>query len=184
VHQLTLGMPVTTQSYGTLSVEDAPALNEAVEIASRCGISLGDHRSRFLNKASLGDADLVLGFEPAHVRQAVVDAGAQRKRTFLMDEFVSRLPPAAPARGGNDMVERARELVAAVTEPESETGAEHGRGMPDPFGMSWQVYRGTALEIRELSIALVERLFAVAPDVLPPIPTRIGRRRYKPLRRY
>jgi protein-tyrosine-phosphatase len=175
VHQLTLGLPVTTESYGTLPREDAPALREAVEIAHGCGIALGGHRSRYVNKASLRDADLVLGFEPAHVRQAVVDAGARRDRTFLMDEFVTLLPIGNREARDDDIADRARALVAQVADGLPEATGGGGHGMRDPFGGPWRGYRDSATQIRELSIALVERLFGVSRDVLPPIPNRIGR---------
>jgi hypothetical protein len=50
----------------------------------------------------------------------------------------------------------------------------------DPFGGSWKLYRQTASDVRDLSVALVERLFGVA-DVhgLPPIPEKLGRTRKK-----
>jgi protein-tyrosine-phosphatase len=177
VHRLTLGLPVTTESYGTLRAEDAPALPEAVEIALWCGISLGDHRSRFLNNASLDDVDLLLGFEPAHVRQAVVDAHAPREHSFTIGDFVPALPP-ADARSREDVVAHARSLVAATGRRLADSAGLRSASMPDPFGGPWKVYRQTASEIRDLSLALAEKLFGVTDtSALPPIPTRIGRRR-------
>jgi protein-tyrosine-phosphatase len=175
VHQLTQGLPVTTESYGTLPREDAPALREAVEIALGCGIALAGHRSRYVNKASLRDADLVLGFEAAHVRQAVVDAGAPRDRTFLIDEFVTLLPIGNREARDDDIADRARALVAQVADSLPEATGGGGHGIRDPFGGPWRGYRDSATQIRELSIALVERLFGVSREVLPPIPNRIGR---------
>ena len=175
VRQLTLGLPVTTESYGTLPKENTPALREALDIALGCGIALGDHRSRYVNKASLRDADLVLGFEPNHVRQAVVDAGAPRDRSFLMDEFVALLPVGNLEAVDDNIADRARALVAQVADGLPEATGGGGHGMRDPFGGPWRGYRDSATQIRELSIALVERLFGVSRDVLPPIPNRIGR---------
>jgi len=179
VHRLTLGLPVRTESYGTLPVEDALPLPEAAEIAVCCGISLADHRSRYLNKASLENLDLLLGFEPAHVRQAVVDAKALRERSFTLADFVPLLPPArgTPPAGG-EVVGRARTLVADAGKRIADPTGHRSTSIRDPFGGPWKVYRQTAFEIRELTIALVERLFGVT-DVsgLPPVPTRLGRAR-------
>ena len=58
VRRLTLGFPVSTESYGTLQLEDAPPLPEAVDIALSCGVSLSEHRTRYLNNASLQNVDL------------------------------------------------------------------------------------------------------------------------------
>ncbi|HEX9378928.1 MAG TPA: hypothetical protein VF872_05000 [Gaiellaceae bacterium] len=178
VHRLTLGLPVTTDSYGTLPQENAPPLPEAVELALSCGISLSDHRTRYLNKASLQDVDLLLGFEPAHVQQAVVDAQAPRDRSFTVRDFVSLLPAAGPATAREDVVKRARSLVAATGERFAELPTPTMKTMRDPFGGPWKLYRRTASDIRDLSIVLVESLFGVADaQGLPPIPRQLGRAR-------
>lgn len=176
VHRLTLGLPVSTESYGTLRVEDAPPLPEAVEIARWCGISLSEHRSRYLNNASLRDVDLLLGFEPAHVRQAVVDAQAPRERSFTIGDFVPLLPADGAPPSEQDVVRRARSLVAAAGERLAGSSGMKPASMRDPFGGPWKVYRQTAAEVRDLSVALAQRLFGVT-DVssLPPVPTKRGR---------
>ncbi len=177
VRRLTLGLPVTADSYGTLSLEDAPPLPEAVEIALSCGISLSDHRTRYLNKASLQDVDLLLGFEPTHVQHAVVDAQAPRERSFTVRDFVPLLPPARLA-SREDVVKRARSLVAAAGERFAESPNPTMTAMRDPFGGPWKLYRQTASDIRDLTIVLVESLFGVADaHGLPPIPKRLSRAR-------
>jgi protein-tyrosine-phosphatase len=178
VHRLTLGLPVSVGSYGTLSQENAPPLPEAVEIALSCGISLSEHRTRYLNNASLEDVDLLLGFEPAHIRQAVVDAQAPRQRSFTMSDFVPLLPAAGLAVPNEEVVKRARSLVAAAGERLAESQNPTMSAMPDPFGGPWKVYRQTASDVRDLSITLVERLFGVVDTHgLPPVPKKVGRAR-------
>jgi protein-tyrosine phosphatase len=178
VRRLTPGLPVTTDSYGTLSQEHAPPLPEAVELAAACGISLSDHRTRYVNKASLQDVDLLLGFEPAHVQQAVVDAQAPRARSFTLNDFVSLLPTGGLAAPREDVLDGARSLVAATGERFAELNRPKMRAMRDPFGGPWKVYRQTASDIRDLSIVLVESLFGVADaNGLPPIPQQLGRAR-------
>jgi protein-tyrosine-phosphatase len=177
VHRLTLGLPVSTESYGTLHIEDAPPLPEAAEIAVWCGISLADHRSRFLNNASLQNVDLILGFEPTHVRQAVVDAQAPRERAFTLGDFVHLLAP-YEARPANDVVRHARSLVADAGQRFADSTGLRSESIRDPFGGTWKVYRQTAHEIRALSIELVARLFGVTDaSGLPPVPTKLGRGR-------
>jgi protein-tyrosine-phosphatase len=175
VQRLTLGLPVTIGSYGTLPLENAPPLPEAVELALCCGISLSDHRTRYLNNASLEDVDLLLGFEPAHIQQAVVDSQSPRERSFTLRDFVSLLPAAGPTARDDDLVERARSLVVAAGERFAEFSKPMS-AMRDPFGGPWKLYRQTASDIRDLSVTLVERLFGVADARgLPPIPQRLGR---------
>jgi protein-tyrosine phosphatase len=178
VHRLTLGLPVSVGSYGTLSQENAPPLPEAVEIALSCGISLSEHRTRYLNNASLEDVDLLLGFEPAHIRQAVVDAQAPRERSFTMRDFVPLLPAAGLAVPNEEVIKQARSLVAATGERLAELQNPTMSAMPDPFGGPWKVYRQTASDVRDLSITLVERLFGVVDTRgLPPVPKKVGRAR-------
>jgi protein-tyrosine phosphatase len=184
VHRLTLELPVTTGSYGTLPLENAPPLPEAVELALSCGISLANHRTHYLNNASLWDVDLLLGFEAGHVQQAVVDAHAPRERSFTLRDFVSLLPAAAgPAARDEDVVGRARSLVAAAGVRFAEFTKPTMSATRDPFGGPWKLYRQTASDIRDLSVTLVERLFGVADaHGLPPVPQKLGRAR-KTLRR-
>jgi protein-tyrosine-phosphatase len=139
---------------------------------------LADHRTRYLNDASLEDVDLLLGFEPAHIRQAVVDGQAPRERSFTMRDFVPLLPAAGLAAPDEDVVKRARSLVAAAGARLAELQNPTMSTMPDPFGGPWKVYRQTASDIRDLSVALAERLFGVADaNGLPPVPKKLGRTR-------
>jgi low molecular weight protein-tyrosine phosphatase len=178
VQRLTLGLPVTVGSYGTLPLENAPPLPEAAEIASGCGISLSDHRTRYLNNASLEDVDLLLGFEPTHVHQAVVDGRAPLERSFMLRDFVPLLPAAGLAAPDEDVVKRARSLVEAAGERLVELQRPTMSPMRDPFGRPWKVYRQTASDIRDLSVSLVERLFGVADaHGVPPVPKKLGRTR-------
>ena len=186
VRRLSLGLPVTTESFGTLELEDAPALPEALEIGLRCGLDLSSHRTRHVGHASLDQVDLVLGFDETHVQRAVVDAKAPRRRAFTL-RGIARLLPAAEVSPQEDVILRARhaldqleELGAADLEPRRHDD------MQDPFGRSWNVYRETAAEIRELSILLVETLFGITDTRgLPPVPTKRDRGRWSlwPLRR-
>ena len=186
VRRLTLGLPVTTESFGTLELEDAPALPEALEIGLQCGLDLSSHRTRHVGHASLDQVDLVLGFDETHVRRAVVDAKAPRRRAFTL-RGIARMLPAAEVFPQEDVILRARQ---ALDQLEEMRGGEPESGrrdeMPDPFGRSWNVYRDTAAEIRELSIQLVETLFGITDTRgLPPVPTKRdrGRRSLWPRRR-
>ena len=178
VDRLAVGVPVNTQSYGTLSLEGAPALPEAVEIARSCEISLAEHRSRYVNNADLTNLDLLIGFEPAHIHQAVVDAQAPRERSFMLRDLISLLAAAGPADTDDDVVTRARSLVASAGERAGGAPSLRTSELRDPFGGPWKVYRQSAAEIRELSIELVQLLFGVAdPRRLPAVPEKPGRTR-------
>lgn len=126
--------------------------------------------------------DLVLGFDETHVREAVVDAGAPRDRSFTMRHFV-RLIERVAQPGEAGVMTHARAVVEeAGSLRESESPARAADNMPDPLGAPWKVYRDTAVEIRELSLALVRSLFGATDSRgLPPVPAKLQRR--SPLRR-
>ena len=186
VRRLSLGLPVTTESFGTLELEDAPALPEALEIGLRCGLDLSSHRTRHVGHASLDQVDLVLGFDETHVQRAVVDAKAPRRRAFTL-RGIARLLPAAEVSPQEDVILRARHALDQLEEMRAaDLESRRHDDMQDPFGRSWNVYRETAAEIRELSILLVETLFGITDTRgLPPVPTKRDRGRWSlwPLRR-
>jgi protein-tyrosine-phosphatase len=173
VRRLTLGLPVTTESYGTLELTNAAALPEAVEIAHGTGIDIAEHRTRSVHGATLHQIDLVLGFDEAHVREAVVHANARRDRSFTARHF-SRLLAALPEATERNIESRARSLVQQADElRHADFPLRAADNMRDPLGAPWKVYQETAVEIRELSLQLVAALFGVTDGrSLPPIPTR------------
>jgi protein-tyrosine phosphatase len=184
LRRLTEGLPVTVQSFGSLRVEDAPPLPEAIEIARSCGIDLAGHRARYVSDASLSHADLVLGFEDSHVRQAVVEADASRDRSFTIRHF-ARLLEAVDHVPRDDVVASARSAVeqAALLVARDPSGQRQD-AMSDPFGAPVSLQLKTAAEIRELSLMLASRLFGVSDmSSLRPVPSSLSRRRRLPWRR-
>src|SRR5262249_42869510 len=143
VRQLTIGLPVTTESFGTLDLGRASPLPEAVELARTCGLDVSDHVSRCVSTASLASGDLVVGFEAAHVRQAVVEAGAERDRAFTMRELVALLEDGTVSPRRDDVAARARAAVSAAAHLRTAngTGTRVGDETPDPLGAPARVYR-------------------------------------------
>ncbi|MGZ4309000.1 MAG: arsenate-mycothiol transferase ArsC [Gaiellaceae bacterium] len=164
IRQETRGLPVEVRSCGTLDLGPVPPLPAAVEGAAKLGLDISGHRSRALKDVDLDDADLVLGFERAHVARAVVDGGTAKDRTFTVLELVELLE-AAPTPGG-ESVERARkavELAAGYRRPRA------GRPLPelsDPLNESARRQRNAVKRLHEISLELVEGLFG-AGSALP-----------------
>ena len=168
---LTEGLPVRLSSAGLLDLGPVPALPETLQAAAELGLDLTDHRAQCVVNADLSAVDLVVGFEQRHVATAVVDAHADRERTFTIIELVDLLERVlAPVE--EDPAERAREAVsraAALRRGRMEPPTE----IPDPLGGSAAVYRSTIERVRDLSERLAIGLFgAEAINPLPVVATQ------------
>jgi len=155
------GVAVEVESFGLLDLDSSPALPEAVKLGAGLGVDLSSHRSRVIRPGALEHADLVVGFERAHVVTAVVDAGARREVTFTLPELVTLLGEVArPTKP--DSLAAAHEAIAAAS---STRAAGHGFGevpeLADPLGRPWRTQEELATRLSELTRTLVRRLFAV-----------------------
>jgi protein-tyrosine phosphatase len=165
LRRLTIGLPVTVASAGTLEVGGAPALAEALNLGAWGGVDLSRHRARRLAAEHLRGVDLLLGFEQIHVRQAVVDAGADRTRAFTLGELVRLLGELDPAGAGGSSLALARERVRLADELRSDR-LSTADDIPDPFGGSKKDYRDTAVRVQRLVVALGADLFGVTGNGL------------------
>jgi protein-tyrosine phosphatase len=156
-------LPVDVGSVGVLDLGAAAALPEALAAARELGLDLSGHRTCLLTPEALDGADLVLGFERAHVARAVVAGKAPLERTFTLPELVELLEAApAPAAETEDPVARARAAVAAVASTRPDPRRTRIPELGDPLGKPAAVFRRTADAVSELSERLVERLFGTA----------------------
>lgn len=162
VRRLTLGLPVVVSSAGTIGVVGKPALNEAQALAAWSGISLADHTSSRLTHERAAAADLVLGFEHAHVTYAVIDAGCPRDRVFTLPDLTTLLADIEPVDASLPLAARARERVRRAHELRAALGGSTTQEVADPFGKSKRVAKRTAAELRRLCSELAERLFDVS----------------------
>jgi protein-tyrosine phosphatase len=172
VEQLVADLPVRVSSLGTLDLHGSPPLRAATKHATRLGLDLSAHRARTLLTADLRHADLVIGFERAHVGAAVLEARAPRERSFLLTELVELLE-GLPVPESGDPVRRARAAVR-----EAETGRREDEGdwydeIPDPLGGSARLARQVAEDVQRLTVSLVRSLFGVEREP----PTRRTRKR-------
>jgi protein-tyrosine phosphatase len=181
LRRLLAGTGFDISSCGTAGAARAGrgVLTEAQEVAASSAIDLSSHRTRWIGAADLHDADLVLGFERAHVATAVLEAGAPRSKTFMITELLELL-----ARNGmseaKDPATCVRELVAAADQARAGAGPPIIE-VPDPFGGSRRVFERTALEVWRLVVELVSLLFRTPPIPLSALPRpRLERRLPRP----
>ena len=158
---LTEGMPVNVSSAGTDVGNPAPSPKKTLQAASMLGYDLGEHRSQPLADAALDSADLVIGFEIAHVAAAVIERGTDRAKTWLLPQLVSTLEggPAAPSSDSDDLVSWARARLAAADEQRSSASPMLGDQLSDPIGRSAKVHQATARTIDDLCKRMVAGLF-------------------------
>jgi protein-tyrosine-phosphatase len=165
LRRLLVGINVTISTCGivTATRPGHPPLPEAVELAASSGIDLSGHRTRFVEDVDLDGADLVIGFEDAHLTAAVVAGGSAPSRTFDLGELVGLLRDVDVPPYSRE--ERARALIARANDLRMNRGdSQPIRGLPDPYGRSRRFHVRTARELRRLTIDLAALLF---PDVEP-----------------
>lgn len=162
IRRLTLGLPVSVASAGTIGVVGKPALDEAQALAAWSGISLAEHSSSQFTPERGATADLVLGFEHAHVTFAVIEAGCPRNRVFTLPDLTALLADIGSVDLSLPVAARARERVRRADELRTALGSSTGQEVIDPFGKSKKVAKHTAGELRRLCSELAERLFDVS----------------------
>jgi protein arginine phosphatase len=155
-----LGKSVRVNSAGLLRGGMRPPV-ELEEVLARRGLEIGGHVSQQLEKSSLERADLVLGMERVHVREAVVLAPETWQRAFTLKEFVRRAT-AIPERG---FAEPWESWLARIQEGRERIGllGESSRDdIADPFGRSAGDYEASANEIDGLLARLVDQVWPKA----------------------
>jgi protein-tyrosine phosphatase len=141
-----------------------PAHPLAIESAVSYGIDLAGHRSRRLTVDAIEAADLVLGMERAHVREAVMLAPSAWPRAFTLKELVWRMKLASPRVPSTDL----RIWLTAVHEGREMTmllGASPSDDIADPVGQPLEVFEQTAAQLRRLIDELVAYVW---PSMLEP----------------
>jgi protein-tyrosine-phosphatase len=137
-----------------LGAPGRPATPPTVEAAENIGLDLRDHQSRKVDKALLAGADLVLGMERLHVREAVVLDPPVWRRAFTLREAVRR----AEAEGPRSRAEPLRvwcSHLSAGRDRMSLMGASTEDDVRDPTS-DWSVdHATTASDLAELVQLLV-----------------------------
>ncbi len=141
------GVPAEVLSAGT-SFDGRPAEAEAVKAMAALGIDISDHRSRLLDRALVDSADLVLGMERVHVREAVLASPAKSSRIFTLKELVRRAELAGPRAQSETLEAWLGRLDAGRSRAEL-IGLGGDDGVADPFRQSYDAFRRCAAELAE-----------------------------------
>jgi len=152
----TIGVETVASSAGVLDLGPLPALPECIEAARRLGVDLNTHRARALREVDLASADLVAGFELAHISAAVIDGNADARRTFLLGELITLVDACTTT---SDPSARARAVVEIADSRRVRTRPALAHEIADPFGSPARTMTRTALEIDRCVQELVLALF-------------------------
>lgn len=102
---LQLPLEVISAGFGDSGL---PATTATVDTAHDLDLDLSAHHSLTIDQATLAQADLVIGMERLHVREAVVMEPSIWRHAFTLRELVRRaeaVPPRAPGQSLADYLE-------------------------------------------------------------------------------
>jgi protein-tyrosine phosphatase len=132
-----------------------PATDPTASVAARRGLDLADHESQRLTADLIAAADLVLGMERLHVREAVLEHPLAWPRTFTLKELVRR----GEAAGERPAVLPLDAWIARAHEGRQRRDLLGGSGvddLSDPTGGTLAEHEDLARELETLVDRLVE----------------------------
>ncbi len=148
------GVEAEVESAGTRAGQGS-ATRPTVVVAKTYGLDISAHRSRLLERPIVQDADLVIGMERAHVRDAVVLDPSAWPRAFALKELVRRARTVGPRRNGETLADwlgrvHSGRAIAHML------GGSRADDVDDPTG-GWEVeHEATARELADLTTELAD----------------------------
>jgi protein-tyrosine phosphatase len=154
------GVDATVHSAGLLDDGRPASPDSAVLMADR-GLDLSAHVSRTMTPAMLEAADLIIGMERRHVREAVVAVRSAWPRAFTLRELARRVLEAGPRPPEVDLADWLAALVEGRTTTEH-LGDSPADDVADPMGRSRRTYRKCADELDQLIGVVADQLWPAA----------------------
>ncbi len=153
------GIDARVHSAGLLE-EGRPASEHSATLMAERGLDLADHRSRRMTPELLAAADLVVGMERRHVREAALLDREVWPRSFTLRELARRTTAAGPRP---DDVDLGRWLLSlsADRRPDDHLGASPADDVADPYGRSLRAYRRCADDLVSLVDSVADGLWPV-----------------------
>jgi protein-tyrosine phosphatase len=155
------GVELPVSSAGLLG-EQQPVTDATSDVAQALDLDLSGHESQLLAPQLVRGAELVIGMERRHVREAVVLDPSAWPRTFTLKELVRR-GEAVGARADRDSLDEWLERVHAGRQRSALLGASPDDDVADPTGTPFADHGATAQELSDLVARLV-RLAWPAPS--------------------
>lgn len=146
-----LSVDVVTAGFGDPGY---PATPPTVAAAAELDLDLAVHESRRVDPDLLAGADLVLGMERRHVREAVVLEPSVWRRAFTLREAVRRVEEVGP-RSPDEALRRWLERLSAARDRMSLMGASPDDDVRDPTTDITVDHATTAAQLEDLVRRLV-----------------------------
>ena len=160
------GLDAAVASAGLLD-DGRPASPHSVTLMAERGLDLSAHASRHMTPEMLQAADLIVGMERRHIREAAVLAPDAWPRSLSLPELSRRARASGPRAAGVSVADWLAALV------EGRTTVDHLGELPadeiaDPIGRSLRTYRRCASQLDELIEVVADHLAPVVPPDNPP----------------
>lgn len=161
------GVEATVHSAGLLFDGRAADPHSVSAMADR-ELDLSGFASRKMTESLLRSADLVIGMERRHVREAAVALPEVWPRAFTLKELARRASAAGP-RPDDVPVEDWLARLAADRTTTDHLGDDPSDDVPDPIGRSLRTFRRCAEDLERLVGVVVEHLWPASPstDAVP-----------------
>jgi protein-tyrosine-phosphatase len=154
------GVGATVHSAGLLD-DGRPASPNSVSLMADRGLDIADHASRVMTVAMLEHADLIIGMERRHVREAAILVPDAWSRSFTLRELARRAEDAGPRPPEVELADWLATLVEDRTTV-AHLGESSSDDVADPYGRNLRTYRKCAGELDELIGVVVEQLWPAA----------------------
>ena len=156
------GITATVSSAG-ITFDGRAATDEAIRAASTYGVDISEHRSRLMDAAMVHRANLVIGMERLHAREAIVLGDSLLPRCYTLKELVRR-GEAVGARRQDESIEAWLSRANAGRRPMELLGESEDDDVADPYLGSPKVYAACIAEIDDLVERLVNLMWPVASE--------------------
>ena len=154
------GIAATVSSAG-ITFDGRAATDEAIRAAASYELDISAHRSRLMNAEMVHRANLVIGMERLHAREAIVLGDSLLARCYTLKELVRR-GEAVGARRQDETIEAWLSRANAGRRPMELLGESEDDDVADPYLGSPKVYAACIAEIDDLVERLVNLMWPLA----------------------
>ena len=156
------GVDANVSSAG-ITFEGRAATDDAIRAAESHNLDISEHRSRLMNAELVRRADLVIGMERLHAREAIVLGDSLLPRCFTLKELVRR-GEATGARRHDEPVGEWLLRASAGRRPMELLGESADDDIADPYLGSPKVYAQCIAELDDHIERLVHLLWPIAGE--------------------